>query len=162
MDGLRSGEGNINNYLNAFAHLESYHQIVQAIGRAFIGVVLISNLFVTKHIVVLVLAALVFALCDWARLGRAGLTILKFPPLLIAIVFAPWAITLVVGTRPFVFARLIEDPLYYCPWKTFTIFDDAFLEAVFLGMFVLGILYIFAVFSAKYLDEDDMAEAPDE
>ena len=158
IEGFREGGGDINRYLNSFAHLESYHQIIQAIGRAFIGVVLFSNLFVTKNIVALMFAALVFALCDWAKLGRAAWTIIKFPPLLICLVFAPWAITIFFGTRPFAFAKLIDNPFYYCPWTTFTFFDDVFIEAVFLGMFVLGILYIFAVFSAKYLDADDMVQ----
>ena len=158
LETFRQGGGDINRYLNAFAHLESYHQIIQAIGRAFIGVVIVSNLFVTQNIVALMFAALVFALCDWKRLLQAGWTIIKFPPLLVAIVFTPWAITIFFGTRPFAFAKLVEDPFYYCPWKTFTLFHDVYIEAVFLGMFVLGILYIFAVFSAKYLDESEMAQ----
>ena len=158
LEQMREGQGDVNSYLNAFAHLESYHELIQGVGRAFLGVILVGNLFVTQNIAILELSALFFALCDWPKLASIAWTILKFPPLFIAILFIPWTVTVFLGTQPFVFAKLIEDPLYYCPWKTFTFINETYVEAVFLGLFILGILYVFAIFGAKYLDEDEISE----
>ena len=145
--------GGINSLLNAFAHLESHHQLVQAFGRAFIGVVLTANLFASTNLALLTTAAFFFILCDWSRLASLSWTLLTFPPFLAAVVFTPWALTIFFGTRPFSFARLIDNPLYYCPWRSFVVMDETFIESIFLAFLVLGLLYAFAVFSRDYLDD---------
>lgn len=149
-------------YLNSFSHLESYHELIQAFARAYLGSVILCNLFQTTDVLPAVAGAFLFAMCPWRLLLEFFIKIFTFPPLGLAILFVPWTVIVYFGTRPFSFIRLIEDPAQYIPWTTFTFFHDSFLEAVLIGMGIVGVLYVFAKQSADYLDDIDIDDLPPE
>lgn len=159
---LGSENQQISGYLNSFAHLESYHELVQAFARAYIGALIVCNLFQSTKIFPAVAGAFLFAMCPWRVLIDLVIKIFSFPPLLLIIVFIPWTVIVYFGTNPFSFARLLNNPSQYIPWTTFYFFHDSFVEAVFIGMAIVGVLYLFAYLSADYLTNIDIDELPPE
>lgn len=149
-------------YLNSFAHLESYHEIMQAFARAYIGSLVVCNLFQSTKIFPAVAGAFLFAMCPWRVLADLVIKIFSFPPLLLTVLFIPWTVIVYFGTNPFSFARLLDNPSQYIPWTTFTLFHDSYIEAVFIGMAIVGVLYVFAYMSADYLTNIDIDELPPE
>jgi len=162
---LDSGKKDFTGLLNSFAHLESYHEIMQAFGRAYLGAFIVSNLFVSTHVLPAVIGALVFAMCPWSILYAFLVKIVTFPPLGIALLFVPWAVIVYFGTNPISFAQLIDDPGQYFPWTKVTFLHENYIEGVFIGMAIVGILYVFALFSSDYLlniDEEALMKEENE
>jgi hypothetical protein len=159
---LCGGKRKLTGYLNSFAHLESYGEFVQAFVRAYIGSVIVCNLFQSTAILPAVAGAFIFAMCPWDLLLETIIGIFSFPPLLLTVLFIPWTVIVYFGTNPFSFMRLLDDPSQYFPWTTFTFFHDNYIEAVFIAMGIVGVLYAFAYLSTDYLTNIDIDELPPE
>ena len=137
---LSNEKNNVTGYLNSFSHFSSYSEVIQGIGRAYFGVLIICNLFQSTNILPAVIGAVFFAMCSWSELAEIFIKIMSFPPFLLTALFIPWTVIVYFGTNPFSLARLLNDPGQYIPWTTFTFFHENYITGVFIGAIVVVVL----------------------